>query len=73
MATLVISVLNKYYNEKDFSPINSVFGSLEIDDMYADSIIVEEFNAFLVENKADINEHIKLLFNALASYYENDT
>lgn len=69
MAMLVVRVLDKYYNSKDFTAINSVYGKLEIERMKVDDLsIVKEFNDFLDENKDDIEEHIKLLHNALTSY-----
>lgn len=70
MATLIIKVLDKHYNGKAFAPVNSIYGNLEIEKMNADPSIVKEFNDFLEKNKVDINEHIKLLNNALTSYYE---
>lgn len=68
MAMLVIKTLDKHYNGKDFKTEKSVFGNLEIDDMQAEGSIVEQFEDFLMDNKDDINEHIKLLKDALDSY-----
>lgn len=68
MAMLIISVLDKHYNGKPFSTRHSLYGSLEISDMHAESSVIKEFNDFLDDNKADINEHVKLLQEVLESY-----
>lgn len=68
MATMIIMMLNKHYNGKDFPVINSIYGSLKVEEVSEFYSLIDELNTFLNENKADINEHVKLLHNALIEY-----
>ena len=68
MATLVVNVLNKSYNDVDFSPYSSVFGKVSIEQVAKNQSLVQALNEYLKENKADIECHIELLKKALADY-----
>lgn len=70
MATLVIKVLDKTYNDKDFEDIVTPFGSIGVDTMLTSNNLIEKLNDFLCDkdNKADIETHICMLEKALAAY-----
>ena len=70
MATLVVKVLDKTYNGRDFEDIVTPFGKIGVDTMSTDNSLIEELNRYLCnkENKADIETHVSMLEEALASY-----
>lgn len=70
MAMLVIKVLDKHYHRKDFETVNSIYGTLKVDEMECDPSVKAEFGAFLDANKEDIDAHIHILRAALNSYLE---
>ena len=70
MAMLVIKVLDKHYHGKDFEAVNSIYGTLKVDEMECDPSVKAEFGAFLDANKEDIDAHIHILQAALNSYME---
>lgn len=72
MATLVVNVLNKSYNDFDFSPYSSVFGKVSIEQVSKNQDLVRELNEYLKEHKADIECHIELLKKALADYEKHN-
>ena len=71
MAMLVIKVLDKQYHGKDFEAVNSVYGTLKVDEMECDPSVKAEFGAFLDANKEDIDAHIRILHTTLESYLGN--
>lgn len=71
MAMLVIKVLDNHYHGKDFEAVNSVYGTLKVDEMECDPSIKAEFGAFLDANKEDIDAHIRILHTTLESYLGN--
>lgn len=71
MATLVVKVLDKHHHDKDFAAVNTIYGSLRVEEMECDPRIKTEFAAFLDANKEDIDEHIRILSAALNSYLQN--
>lgn len=70
MAMLVIKVLDKHYHGKDFEAVNTIYGTLKVDEMECDPSIKAELAAFLNANKEDIDAHIHILHTALNSYLE---
>ena len=72
MATLVIKVLDKTYNGRDFEDIVTPFGKIGVDTM-ADNNLIEKLNCYLCnkENKADIEAHIDMLEEAIGAYLNN--
>lgn len=71
MAMLVIKVLDNHYHGKDFEAVNSVYGTLKVDEMECDPSVKAEFGAFLDANKEDIDAHIRILHTTLESYLGN--
>lgn len=71
MATLVIKVLDKIYNGREFEDIVTPFGSIGIDEMFVNDNAVKELNDFLLnkENRADIETHIAMLEQAVKVYH----
>ncbi len=72
MATLVVNVLNKSYNDVDFSPYSSVFGKVPIEQVAKNQNLVQELNEYLKENKDDIESHIEWLKKALDNYEKHN-
>ena len=70
MATLIIKVLDKYYNEQDIESIDTVFGSVEIQERNEE--LEKELKEYLQkeQNKKDLNTHIDILYQALNRYKE---
>lgn len=70
MATLVVKVLDKTYNGRNFEDIVTPFGKIGVDTMSTDNSLIEELNRYLCnkENKADIETHVSMLEEALVSY-----
>lgn len=71
MAMLVIKVLDKHYHGRAFEAVNSIYGSLKVEEMECDPSVKAEFGAFLDANKEDIDAHIRILHTALNSYLGN--
>lgn len=70
MATLVIKVLNYYRGGADMSICCSVFGNLKVEKIDKNPELLYELEKYLEENKGDIQEHLKLLEEAI-NQYEN--
>lgn len=70
MAMLVIKVLDMHYHGKAFEAVNTIYGTLKVDEMECDPSIKAELAAFLNVNKEDIDAHIHILHAALNSYLE---
>ena len=70
MATFTIKVLDKYYNEQDIESIDTIFGSVEIQER--NEKIEIELKEYLQkeQNKKDLNSHIDILYQALKRYKE---
>ena len=70
MATFTIKVLDKYYNEQDIESIDTVFGSVEIQERNEE--LEKELKEYLQkeQNKKDLNTHIDILYQALNRYKE---
>ena len=70
MATLVIKVLDRYYHGANMGICRSVFGNLEVEKIDKNPELLYELEKYLEENKGDIQEHLKLLEEAI-NQYEN--
>lgn len=68
MATLVLKVLGKHYCGNSFKAENTVFGSVCIEEMTKNPSLISELNDYLLNNKSDIETHIKMLESALEEY-----
>lgn len=70
MATFTVMVLDKYYNEQDIESIDTIFGSVEIQERNKE--FEKELKEYLQkeQNKKDLNSHIDILYQALKRYKE---
>ena len=60
----------KYYNEQDIESIDTIFGSVEIQERNKE--FEKELKEYLQkeQNKKDLNSHIDILYQALKRYKE---
>ena len=69
MAMLVIKVLDNHYNGADLDITASVHGNVEVKKFdYERKELERELNNYLDVNRSDIQEHIKLLKEAIQAY-----
>ena len=70
MAMLVIKVLDNHYNGSVLDIMTSVYGSLKVEKLDTDQVLITELNNYLDANRSDIQAHIKLLKDAINAYKE---
>lgn len=70
MAMLVIKVLDNHYNGSVLDIMTSVYGSLKVEKLDTDQVLMTELNNYLDANRSDIQAHIKLLKDAINAYKE---
>lgn len=68
MATLVIKVLDYYHHGADMGICRSVLGNLEVEKIGTNKELFDELEKYLEENGEDIQEHLKLLEEAINQY-----
>lgn len=71
MATLVVKVLDKYFNKRTIQSIDTIFGSVNI--IQNNSNYENELADYLDKNKNEINvkdleAHLEILYQALKQY-----